>query len=269
MVARKDAEEAEPKAEEEKKDADGGAMLDKLLACLDGLNAKFDSVSSRLDAYESEMMDKHKKDAAVKEVKEEGDPKEMEADSHKKDSVRADADFDMAELLAFAEKRGIDVARQANLRSLKEDSLASIQMDSDVVFSSHGLKTPHPWPNEGASDYRRRLATAMKQHSPLWKSVELRELSGQALANACTQVFKDAAAAVTNNESYGETLREVRSRNPDTGHLIKRYYGDPQIWLRNFASPARRAKFRLPSLAVIAINMNSARRLNRRDGADE
>lgn len=151
----------------------------------------------------------------------------------------------MKEILAYAAKRGIDISRQANLRSLKEDSLASIQMDSDPVFSSHGLKTPHPWPNEGASNYRRRLATAMKQHSQAWQNVDLHELRGDALLNACGQIFKNAAAAVTNNESYGETLREVRQRDPDTGHLVKRYYGSPESWMRQFSGHKRLARFNL------------------------
>jgi hypothetical protein len=89
----------------------------------------------------------------------------------------------------------------------------------------------HPWQGESIVAYRRRTARDHQQHSAAWKDVDLSTLSGQALRNAVTQIFADSIAASSSSATYGETLREVRRRDPDTGHLIKEYYGEPRaLW---------------------------------------
>lgn len=77
--------------------------------------------------------------------------------------------------------------------------------------------------------------------------MNLRELSRQALKNATSQIFKDSYAMACSNEPYAATgnLREVRRRDPDIGHLIKEYYGDPMSWMSQFTGGRRLAKFNL------------------------
>jgi hypothetical protein len=86
----------------------------------------------------------------------------------------------------------------------------------------------------------------------MWKGVNLAELRGQALRNATAQIFADSIAASSASESYGETLREVRRRDPDTGHMIKEYYGSPLAWMSQFTGGAgarRMAKFNFDATA--------------------
>jgi hypothetical protein len=100
------------------------------------------------------------------------------------------------------------------------------------------------WDGERIVAYRRRSAREHQAHSPAWKDVDLATLSGQALRNATAQIFADSIAASSSPATYGETLREVRRRDPDTGHLIKEYYGEPRAWMQQFAGgPPRLAKF--------------------------
>ncbi|MGC2224647.1 MAG: hypothetical protein WA624_20970 [Methylocella sp.] len=49
-------------------------------------------------------------------------------------------------------------------------------------------------------------------------------LSGQALRNATAQIFADSIAASAAPESYGETLRAVTRRDPETGMIKQEFY---------------------------------------------
>ena len=107
--------------------------------------------------------------------------------------------------------------------------------------SAWGKSAKSPWDGEGITAYRRRVAREHQTHSPMWKGVDLSTLSGQSLRNAVSQIFSDSIAASSSGESYGETLREVRRRDPDTGHLIN--YGSPMAWMSQFMPARRSAKF--------------------------
>ena len=200
-----------------------------------------------MDAYESAA--KHpieEKDESTKlprgdgeEPPEEfGDPRELGADS-RKDSQMVRSDSDLEEIEHFKRETGATYV-------VKSDSvLAAIQSDADRASSAWGRDAPHPWDGERVVAYRRRVAREHQTHSPMWKDVDLSTLSGQSLRNATRQIFADSIAASSSGESYGETMREVRRRDPDTGHLIKEYYGSPMAWMQQFCPSRRIAKFNL------------------------
>ena len=241
------------KAADAKKRADAaeaGEKLDHLLSHIDDMCKRMDA---RMDAWEAKEKEKAADgsddgDPTAKSYPgaetarrpfEDGDdpdaPRPLGADS-RKDSVRADSE----EIAHFMKENGAT-------RAIAADSvLAAIQSDADRASSAWGKSAVQPWDGERIVAYRRRTAREHQAHSPAWKDVDLRTLSGQALRNATAQIFADSIAASSSSESYGETLREVRRRDPDTGHLVKEYYGEPRAWLCQFSGGMPRlARFRL------------------------
>jgi hypothetical protein len=63
---------------------------------------------------------------------------------------------------------------------------------------------------------------------------------------AAEQIYKDAWAAASTNDSYPTgNLREVRRRDPISGVLIREFYGSPSAWMSQFSGGRRLAKFNL------------------------
>jgi hypothetical protein len=240
----KEIDDAVKKADAKKRadqeaEAQAGEKLDNILKCLD-------AVGKRMDAYESSA--KHPIEEAGEfeklpredgeEPEEFGDPKKLGADS-RKDSQMIRSDSDLEEIEHFKRETGATHAIAA------DSVLAEIQSHADRAASAWGKDAKHPWDGESITAYRRRTAREHQAHSNAWKDVDLSTLSGQALRNATAQIFSDSIAASSSGESYGETMREVRRRDPDTGHLIKEYYGSPMAWMSQFCPPRRTAKFNL------------------------
>jgi hypothetical protein len=235
------------KAADAKKRADAeeaamaGEKLDNLLKCLD-------SLGKRMDEWEMKQADSDDDPTAksyppsdmnpLNRGEDPDPPRPIGADS-RADSIRADSE----EIEHFKKENGAT-------RTIAADSvLAAIQSDADRASSAWGKSAVHPWDGENIVAYRRRTAREHQAHSPAWKDVDLRTLSGQALRNATAQIFADSIAASSSSESYGETLREVRRRDPDTGHLVKEYFGEPRAWMRQFAGgPPRLARFNLDAM---------------------
>jgi hypothetical protein len=243
--------DADIKAADAKRKADAeeaamaGERLEKILACLD-------AIGKRMDAYESAAKHPVEEEGESTKLPREdgeepeqfGDPKKLAADSRKdsqmmrKDSAALDAE----EIEHFKRETGASYA-------VKGDSvLAAIQSDADKAASAWGKDAKHPWDGESIAAYRRRSAREHQQHSPAWKDVDLSTLSGQSLRNATAQIFSDSISASSCGESMGESLREVRRRDPDTGHLIKEYYGSPMAWMSQFPPARRTARFNLDAI---------------------
>lgn len=130
--------------------------------------------------------------------------------------------------------------------------MSQIQTDADRA-TAWGKSVPHPWDHEEPDQYRRRVAHHHKQYSDAWKDVNLRELSGRALKNATQQIFKDSFEMAGSNEPWiGGDLREVRKRDPETGHLIKEFYGSPMSWMQQFSGSRRLARFNLNAGKALA-----------------
>jgi hypothetical protein len=235
-----DAEEKEvrKKVEEKKEDAAKadaeGDTLDRILKCLDSFTSKLDSVSARMDAYdakkdgaEAAALDKHKKDG---EVEEKGDPKELKSDS------RSDSLYDQHLSRADSDEN--------------RDALSEVQSRADYACSAWGRAVERPFNNEPVDSYRRRTARYHQEHSPAWKAVDLKTLSGKGLAVAADQIFSDSAAASSSNDSFvgADQLRMVRKVNPDTGHVSREYYGNPSSWMSQFMMPRMRARFDMEAI---------------------
>jgi hypothetical protein len=235
------------KADAARADAEAGAKLDTILKHLDSLGKRMDAYddAKRKDADEPVLeeptpaMKVYGIDAKNGDNGEDPDaPRKIGADS-RADSVRADKE----EIEFFQKEIGAT-------RAVAADSvLARIQNDADRAASAWGKSAVHPWDGERIVAYRRRSAREHQQYSPAWKDVNLDELSGQTLRNAVSQIFSDSIAASSSPATYGETLREVRRRDPDTGVSIKEYYGQPRAWMSQFSGgPPRLARFNLDKL---------------------
>jgi hypothetical protein len=225
------------KAADAKKRADAeeaamaGEKLDRILDCMNELG-------KRMDAYEAERAPAKKEegdDEDEGEIKEKGDPRPLGADSSRKDSVRADSAADEEEIANYRREHGAAAAH----RIVTDNILGEIQSHADKAATAWGKSAVHPWDGETITAYRRRTAREHQQHSPAWKSVDLRSLSGQSLRNATAQIFADSIKASASMESYDETLREVRRRDPVTGQTRIEFYGSPSAWTNQFKSGAR------------------------------
>jgi hypothetical protein len=219
---RADAEEA----------AMAGEKLDRILDCMDALGKRMDAADAarrKDEEGESEMEGEIEKDK----------PRELAADSR---MVRKDSAADAEELDHFKAEAG------AAHKIAADSVLAEIQSHADRASSAWGKSAKQPWDGESITAYRRRAAREHQTHSPAWKGVDLSTLSGQALRNATAQIFADSIAASAAPESYGETLREVRRRDPDTGHMVKEFYGSPMAWMCQFTGGRRLARFNLDAI---------------------
>ena len=221
------------KAADAKKRADAeeaaatGSKLDQILDCLA-------SLGSRMDAYDGERKAKDEEGESDMEGEIEKDkPRELAADS-RKDSrmVRRDSAADAEEIENYKREIGATHAIAA------DSVLAEIQSRADRAATAWGKDAKHPWDGEGITAYRRRAAREHQAHSAAWKNVDLSTLSGQALRNATAQIFADSIAASSAQESYGETLREVRRRDPISGQTRIEFYGSPSAWTNQFKSGA-------------------------------
>jgi hypothetical protein len=194
-------------------DADAGTQLDKLLACLDSMNGKFDSFGARMDAMETGMADKAKKDAEG-EIKEKGDPRESSVDSARADS---------AEIIS---------------------ELSTIQSFADRADSAWSKTAPAPWSHEMPDAYRRRLAAGHQKHSDAWRDCDLHDIKGVALKNACQAIFADSINASMNGEAIGAMNLRCITRRTESGHTERTYAGDPLAWMSQFMGSRRTARFR-------------------------
>lgn len=279
-AARKDAEEAEMKKKEEeakadaaKADAEAGQKLDKLLSCMDSLSKRMDAWDAKMDAEEEEKKkaDAAKKDADEKEeeekkadaskkdedgeIEEKGDPKELKADKAKKDAEemadsRKDSDEAVKRLVSEQVAAALAKFKTEHHRSdADEAELAAEQSRADQVYSIHSKSAPRPMEAETVIAYKKRLASGMQSHSAKWKDADLGRIAiadPKTFDSICDAIYADAVEAGKHPVSIGEMeLREVRRRDPDSGHMIKEYYGDPSAWMSQFSGGRRVARFNL------------------------
>ena len=130
---------------------------------------------------------------------EKGKPRELGADSVRKDS---------AETLEEIENYKLKIGPTYKVAA--DSVLAEIQSEAQRASDAWAKQTVHPWEGETITAYRRRTAKEHQQHSPAWKDVDLHTLSGQALRNATAQIYADCIAASESPASYPETLSRAR-----------------------------------------------------------
>jgi hypothetical protein len=205
---RADAEEA----------AEAGEKLDKILTHLD-------SLGKRMDEWEKSKSKDEESESEMEDEIEKGKPRELAADSVRKDS---------AETLEEIENHKLKIGPTYKVAA--DSVLAEIQSEAQRASDAWAKETVHPWEGETTTAYRRRTARPHQQHSPSWKDVDLRTLSGQSLRNAVQQIFTDSIAASESPASYPETLVERVRHDPVSGQKRIEFYGSPSAWTNQFKS---------------------------------
>lgn len=256
--ARKDAEEME-KADRAKKDAEAGEKLDKILAGLDSMGKRMDTVEAKCDSVM--MSDKARKDAAEEEERRSKmSEEERAADKAKKDAEedrkreedrarddKAKKDAEEEEERKERERIKADAAEtKSRIEALERDRnrpdeertlFASAQARADSIAQAFGDAAPRPLSGETLLDYRKRLVKKFQAHSPAWKAVDLGKVDGTVLEVAETGIYADAmtAARSPTDVPFGK-LREVR-RQVD-GREIREFVGQ-NTFIAQFARPKR------------------------------
>jgi len=225
MTRAKEIDEAVKAADAKKRaDAEEAAMagekLDKVIAHLDSLGKRMDAFEAARSKDEDEI--------------EKGKPRELGADSVRKDS---------AETLEEIENHKLKIGPTYKVAA--DSVLAEIQSEAQRASDAWAKQTVHPWEGESVTAYRRRTAKEHQQHSPAWKDVDLHTLSGQALRNATAQIYADSIAASESPASYPETLVERVRHDPVSGQKRIEFYGSPSAWTNQFKAGRQYvAKFR-------------------------
>lgn len=262
IEAARKADEAKAKADADAKakaDAEATAKADADLA------VKLDSVMARFDAFEQKEQEREKARADKKARKDaERARRDMDEEERKKADAKAKADAEAkakadaeakakadaeaeekkrADALEEVRKSVADVANRLPRQMTDADyaAMADSQVKADRIYGMHGKRAPRPLDGETLMGYRRRMANELKEHSPAWKSIDLRVIADDsAFANIETTIYADAEQAGLHPvEMSSDFLREIVE--PDvTGRKISTFVGRPSAWMNQFASQKRR-----------------------------
>ena len=124
-------------------------------------------------------------------------------------------------------------------------AFADAQARADAVFMGFGKHAPRSMEGEELGDYRRRLATDLKKHSPKWQKTKFSKLDDDTFATIESEVYADAMTAAANpvDLEAGE-LRMVTKIDPVTGMRTNVFYGK-ESFVKQMGRPGRRvAAFR-------------------------
>lgn len=126
--------------------------------------------------------------------------------------------------------RGVSQAvqqMQAERTPANLDALADAQAKADGAYSALGQRATGPMFGETLINYNIRLHRGLQEHSPKWKSVDLRLLAQdhKALNNVCDEIRSDAVASSMNFDKAPEFVhREITQTSP-TGHKMTSFVG--------------------------------------------
>jgi hypothetical protein len=186
--------------------------------------------------------DKKKDDAMPPHLKKaRGD--DDDDDKKKDDSVRAD---DIAHLRKQISDQAEIISRLQTLVKPRSDdehaAFAEAQSRADAIFNGFGKRAPRPLEGETLFDYRKRMATALKSHSPQWKNAKLSRLDSEIFEPIEAQIYADAASAAANpvDLKAGE-LRMVTKIDPATGVRTNVFYGS-ESFVKQMGRPGRRVQ---------------------------
>jgi hypothetical protein len=181
---------------------------------------------------------KKKKDDAAKAKSDDDDD-----DDKKDDAVKSDAVADLRKQIASQQEV---ITRLQSLMQPRSDdehaAFAEAQSRADAVFAGFGERAPRPLEGELLMDYRKRLATKLKKHSPTWGKVKFSELPESAFKIAEDTVYNDAITAAANpvDLEAGE-LRMVTKIDPSTGVRSNVFYGK-ESFVKKMGRPGRRVQ---------------------------
>lgn len=186
-----------------------------------------DKKETKADAEKKEEEDKAKADAARKDAEKEEEEKKAKADAAKADAAKADAaradSADWRTQIAELAKRIPTEMQEAD-----RAKFVDVQSKAERVAQAFGDSVEKRWVHgETLPQYRVRMASKFKQHSPDWKDVDLSTVNDSALAVAEKMIYADAwQAAIHPVDVEAGTLREV-TETDRTGRKIHKFYGDP------------------------------------------
>jgi hypothetical protein len=189
------------------------SKLDKVIEHLESLHGKCDAINKRMDSIEED---------------------------HKK--LRADADAEEAK--KREEKEKADAAKgaaRADATDENRNAFAGAQMRLDSACQAWGHQCRPPLAGESLRDYRVSVLNGLKAHSKRYGQSDLSLVGDEAAFNMIEgAIINDAVEASTSNIKPGAPLRSVTKRNPDTGHAVTSFYGDPLVTWAQFAGGATR-----------------------------
>jgi hypothetical protein len=247
-----------------------GEKLDKILSHLDSLHSKhdamaashaelaskYDALCSRMDSFESKKEEGN--------LKEGGEPAPVVADGAKKDGEAqpgaepekkalaeerkenhlAANDSARADGIKSLEKQIADLNRRIPVELAEEDRAHFVEAQSKAerVAQAFGDSAGAPrWlSGETLAQYRRRLVSKYKQHSPAWKEVDLSPFADKALDTVEMQVYADAMNAAIRPATFTEGTLIERIETDRTGRKISKFSGDPEACWGPFKQVGRR-----------------------------
>jgi 8-oxo-dGTP pyrophosphatase MutT (NUDIX family) len=250
--AKADAEEkAKADAEAEKAKADSD-KYDKLMAAVDSLCKRVDSMEEekgkKADAMPTEEMP-----VADKKADSDAKDKEAEAAKLKAEAKEEEAKADAAERSALLdritslEKMLVDTARLTPkpLTDADHTAFADAQAKADSVYSAFGKQAPRPLNGENLLAYRKRLVGPMVSHSDEWKGSDLGALDASIFDKIESKVYADAMEAAIHPATGDSDSLMERSRKSPTGHTVVEFYGTRPSWMDTYRTPRARGKLNI------------------------
>jgi 8-oxo-dGTP pyrophosphatase MutT (NUDIX family) len=238
--AKADAEEEEKK----KADAALNSKLDSVLSALADdakrradKQARKDAEKARRDMDEKERADADAKAKADAAAKAKADAEEEEK---KKADAKEKADAELRKSVSDIQA-AIDAGKPKQMSDADYAAIADTQVRADRIYSMHGGKAGRALDGETLIAYRRRMANGLKEHSPAWKTVDLKVIADDtAFTNIENMIYSDAEQAGLHPAAPAEDfLREI-IREDVTGRKISEFVGRPSAWMSQFAAPRRR-----------------------------
>jgi len=203
---------------------------------------KADAKSKKSDDDDDDRRDDDDDDDRKNSAKAKSDDDD---DDDRKDSAAKKADAVAGLQRQLADQAATISRLQALMKPRSDDehaAFADAQAKADAIFSGFGKHAPRPMEGEDLLDYRKRLATTLKTHSPRWKTSKLNGLPDDVFSNIEGQIYDDAAMAAANpiDLAAGE-LRMVTKIDPSTGVRSNIFYGK-ESFVKKLGRPGRRVQ---------------------------
>ena len=110
---------------------------------------------------------------------------------------------------------------------------AAAQARCDSVAQAFGMEAPRWLQGETLNQYRVRLLSEYKPHSPTWKNANLAVVANDAAAFGTVEsaIYKDAYHVASNPRNDPGAPLTARTRVDSSGHRITTFHGDPiEAW---------------------------------------
>lgn len=199
-----------------------------------------------------------KKDSARKDESED-EKEEKKIEKEEKEEERGDKRHDSqlsrenAELKArLAKLEGTVKIMRDEVPASERDALAAAQVRADSVMAMLGDRAPAPIPGETSLDYRKRLASRLRQHSPRFKESRFDGFDSVTMGLVEDQVYADAVASAKAGPSSTPGVLVPFQERDSAGRLITRFHGDIGAFIAPFVPQDRQlVKLNRPQKGVM------------------